>query len=80
MIINVKVPDVLYIPSTQERISQGGNGSEDRFFSPEKVSLSAVVGKKDDCLTERSSCLPSLRTEVDGGIRSPYLQFEIYTF
>ena len=28
------------------------------FFFREKVSLSAVVGKKDGCLTDRSSCLP----------------------
>ena len=28
------------------------------IFFREKVSLSAVVGKKDGCLTDRSSCLP----------------------
>ena len=28
------------------------------FFFHEKVSLSAFVGKKDGCLTDRSSCLP----------------------
>ena len=28
------------------------------FFFRGKVSLSAVVGKKNGCLTDRSSCLP----------------------
>ena len=28
------------------------------FFFCEKVSLSMVIGKKDGCLTDRSSCLP----------------------
>ena len=28
------------------------------FFFREKVLLSRVVGKKDGCLTDRSSCLP----------------------
>ena len=32
------------------------------FFFREKVSLSAVVGKKDGCLTDQSSCLPELRS------------------
>ena len=48
----------IYIPSAWELVSQGGNGSEDRFFFREKVSLSAVVRKKGSCLTDRSSCLP----------------------
>ena len=34
----------------------GKERSEDQFFSHEKVSLSAVVGKKDGCLTDQSSC------------------------
>jgi len=45
----------------RERVSQGGNGSEDRFFFHEKDSLSAVVGKKDGCLTD---CSGRQRREV----------------
>ena len=35
-----------------------GRGVKTNFFFCEKVSLSVVVGKKDGCLTDRSSCLP----------------------
>ena len=35
-----------------------GAGVTTDFFFREKVSLSAVVGKKDGCITDWSSCLP----------------------
>ena len=41
------------------------------FFFREKVSLSAVVGKKDGCLTDRSSCLPVARVDSAGKLDSP---------
>ena len=47
----------IYIPSALESESQQWNGSEDLFHLPQKVSFSAVVEKKDSCLTEHSICL-----------------------
>ena len=51
--------DVRYIfPLPRNAFPREGTGVKTDFFFREKVSLSAVVGKKDGCLTDRSSCLP----------------------
>ena len=45
-------------PLPRNAFPREGTGVKTDFFFREKVSLSAVVGKKDGCLTDRSSCLP----------------------
>ena len=44
-------------PLPRNAFPREGTGVKAIFFR-EKVSLSAVVGKKVSCLTERSNCLP----------------------
>ena len=56
---NVFPPLMEYIfPLPRNAFPREGTGVKTDFFFREKVSLSAVVGKKDGCLTDRSSCLP----------------------
>ena len=43
-------------PLPRRAFPREGMGVKTDFFFCEKVSLSAVVGKKDGCLTNRSSC------------------------
>ena len=45
-------------PLPRNAFPREGTGVKTDFFFREKVSLSAVVGKKDGCLTDRSSCRP----------------------
>ena len=48
-------------PLPRNAFPREGTGVKTDFFFREKVSLSAVVGKKDSCLTDWSSCLPKVR-------------------
>ena len=45
-------------PLPRNAFPREGMGVKTVFIFHEKVSLSAVVGKKDGCLTDQSSCLP----------------------
>ena len=45
-------------PLPRNTFPKEGTRVKTDFFFCEKVSLSTVVGKKDSCLTDRSSCLP----------------------
>ena len=47
-------------PLPRNAFSREGTGVKTDFIFHEKVLLSAVVGKKEGCLTERISCQPSL--------------------
>ena len=55
-----KVKEYIF-PLPTNAFSREGMGVKTDFIFREKVSLSAVVRKKDSCLTEWSSCLPEGR-------------------
>ena len=53
-----RAPMLYIFPLPRNAFPREGTGVKTDFFFREKVSLSAVVGKKDGCLTDWSSCLP----------------------
>ena len=59
-------------PLPRNTFPREGTGVKTNFIFCEKVSLSTVVGKRDGCLTRRSSCTPK-RRRVDsaGKLDSP---------
>ena len=57
-ILNFQLEKEYIFPLPRNAFPREGTGVKTDFFFREKVSLSAVVGKKDGCLTDRSSCLP----------------------
>ena len=52
------IPTEYIFPLPRNAFTREGTGVKIDFFFREKVSLSPVVGKKDGCLTDCSSCLP----------------------
>ena len=54
---SIRIREYIF-PLPRNAFPREGTGVKTDFFFREKVSLSTVVGKKDGCLTDRSSCLP----------------------